>query len=113
MAGRTNHTFKEPCLHGCRRAQRSYPTLKVRKGSGEEIPLVQGKEQWLSFAGGSSVYSCHLLISSPSVRSLPFLSFIEPIFACSLGISNFFEEISSLSHSIVILLAIIKCDGDV
>ena len=30
----------------------------------------------------SSVYSCHLfLISSASVRSMPFLSFIEPIFA--------------------------------
>ena len=30
----------------------------------------------------SSVYSCHLfLISSASVRSIPFLSFIEPIFA--------------------------------
>ena len=26
---------------------------KVRKGSGEEIPLVQGKEQWLSFAGAA------------------------------------------------------------
>ena len=25
--------------------------MKVRKGGGEEIPLVQGKEQWLSFAG--------------------------------------------------------------
>ena len=25
--------------------------MKVRKGSGEEIPLVQGKEQWLPFAG--------------------------------------------------------------
>ena len=24
--------------------------MKVRKGSGEEIPLVQGKEQWLHFA---------------------------------------------------------------
>ena len=34
----------------CRRAYRSYPTLKVRKGGGEEIPLVQGKEQWLRFA---------------------------------------------------------------
>ena len=51
------------------------------------------------------MYSCHLLISSASVRSIPFLSFIEPIFAmkCSLGISNFLEEISSLSHSIVFL----------
>ena len=27
-----------------RRAGRSYSTFKVRKGSGEEIPLVQGKE---------------------------------------------------------------------
>ena len=27
--------------------------MKVRKGSGEEIPLVQGKEQRLSFAGAA------------------------------------------------------------
>ena len=27
--------------------------LKVRKGGGEEIPLVQGKEQWLCFAGAA------------------------------------------------------------
>ena len=34
------------------------------------------------FLYSSSVYSCHLfLISSASVRSLPFRSFIEPIFA--------------------------------
>ena len=25
--------------------------MKARKGGGEEIPLVQGKEQWLSFTG--------------------------------------------------------------
>ena len=39
---------------------------------------------WLrsSFLYSSSVYSCHLfLISSASVRSIPFLSLIEPIFA--------------------------------
>ena len=24
--------------------------MKVRRGGGEEIPLVQGKEQWLCFA---------------------------------------------------------------
>jgi len=42
---------------------------------------------WLSGSGrsflySSSVYSCHLfLISSASVRSILFLSFIEPIFA--------------------------------
>ena len=27
--------------------------MKVRKGSGEEIPLVQGKEQRLRFAGAA------------------------------------------------------------
>ena len=27
-----------------------HPTLKVRKGGGEEIPFVQGKEQQLPFA---------------------------------------------------------------
>ena len=31
----------------------SHITLKVRKGGGEEIPLVQGKEQWLHFAGAA------------------------------------------------------------
>jgi len=37
---------------------------------------------WISFLYSSSVYSCHLfLISSASVRSIPFLSFVEPIFA--------------------------------
>ena len=37
---------------------------------------------WRSFLYSSSLYSCHLfLISSASVRSIPFLSFIEPIFA--------------------------------
>ena len=35
---------------------------------------------WRSFFYSSSVYSCHFfLISSVSVRSIPFLSFIEPI----------------------------------
>ena len=27
--------------------------LKVRKGGGEEISVVQGKEQWLRFAGAA------------------------------------------------------------
>ena len=37
---------------------------------------------WRSFLYSSSVYSCHFfLISSASVRSIPFLSFIEPIIA--------------------------------
>ena len=60
---------------------------------------------WRSFLYSSSVYSCHLfLISSASVRSIPFLSFIEPIFAWNvLLVSTFLEEISSLSHSVVFL----------
>ena len=37
----------------CRRAERSYSTFKVRRGGPDEIPLVQGKEQWLSFAGAA------------------------------------------------------------
>ena len=37
---------------------------------------------WRAFLYSSSVYSCHIfLISSASVRSIPFLSFIEPILA--------------------------------
>ena len=58
-----------------------------------------------SFLYSSSVYSCHFLISSASVRSIPFLSFIVPIFAWKFPfcISNFVKAISSLSHSIVFL----------
>ena len=39
---------KEWWLHGRRRAKRSYFTFKVRRGSCEEITLVQGKEQQLA-----------------------------------------------------------------
>ena len=62
-------------------------------------------ESWRSYLYSSSVYSCHLfLISSASVRSILFLSFTVPIFAWNIfGISNFLEENSSLSHSIVFL----------
>ena len=40
--------------------------MKIRKGSGEEIPLVQGKEQWLHF-GGSAVKR----YPTPKVRETP------------------------------------------
>ena len=68
---------------------------------------------WSSILYSSSVYSCHLfLISSASVRSIPFLSFIEPIFAWNDPlVSNFLEEISSLSHSIVFLFLCTDCWG--
>ena len=42
---------------------------------------------WRSFLYSSSVYSCHLfLISSASIRSIPFLSFIVPIFAWNVSL---------------------------
>ena len=44
---------KEQWLHRHRRAERSYSTFKGRRGSGEEIPLIQGKEQQLRFAGAA------------------------------------------------------------
>ena len=53
VAGRSYPTSKEQWLHGCRRAERSYSTFKVRRGGREEIPLVQGKEQRLRFAGAA------------------------------------------------------------
>ena len=40
-------------LRGRRRAERSYSTSKIRRGSREEIPLVQGKKQLLCFAGAA------------------------------------------------------------
>ena len=61
---------------------------------------------WRSFLYSSSVYSCYLfLISSASVRSRPFLSFIVPIFAWNVPLVSliFLEEISSFSYSIVFL----------
>ena len=58
------------------------------------------------FLYSSSVYSCHLfLISSASVRSIPLLSFIEPIFTWNVLLAPliFLKKISSLSHSIAFL----------
>ena len=52
----------------------------------------------------SSIYSCHFLISSASVRSIVFLSFIMPLcMKCSLDTSNFLKEIFSFSDSVVFL----------
>ena len=45
---------------------------------------------WRSFLCSSSVYSCHLLISSASIRSIPFLSFIKPNFAWDIPLSLIF-----------------------
>ena len=51
-------------------------------GSRWVITLSRLSVSWRSFLYSSSVYSCYLFLISPaSVRPVPFLSFIEPIFA--------------------------------
>ena len=56
---------------------------------------------WRSFLYSSSVYSCHLfLISYASFRSLPFLSFIEPICAWNVPL----VPLIFLKRSLVFLL---------
>ena len=68
------------------------------------IILSWSSGSWRYFLYSSSVYSCYLfLISSASVRSIhvSVLYCAHLSMKCSLGISNFLEEISSLSHSIV------------
>ena len=42
-----------PLLRSGAVAERSYSTFKVRMGGREEIPLIQGKEQRLHFAGAA------------------------------------------------------------
>jgi len=80
-------------------------------GSRWVITPLWSSGSWRSFSSvynsvySSSVYSCHLfLICSASVMSILFLFFCAHLcMKCSLGISNFLEEISNLSHSIVFL----------
>ena len=50
---RRNPMSKERWLSRNRKAERSYSTFKVRRGGHEEIPLFQGKEQQLHFAGAA------------------------------------------------------------
>ena len=48
---------------------------------------------WRSFLYSSSMYACHLfLISSASVRSIPFLSYFMPIFACKIPLVSQFSS---------------------
>ena len=49
----SNPMSREQQLHRPRRAKRSYSMFKVRRGGREEIPLVQGKDQRLRFAGAA------------------------------------------------------------
>ena len=55
------------------------------------------------FLYSSSVYSCHLfLIPSASARSLPFLSFIEPIFAWNIPLVSLIFLKKSLVFSVLL-----------
>ena len=69
---------------------------------------------WRSFLYCSSVYSWHLLISSASIRYIPFCPLSCPsLHEMFPWYSDFLEEISSLSHSIVFLyfFALISEEG--
>ena len=62
---------------------------------------------WSSFMYSSCVYSCHLfLISSASVRSIAFLSFIEPIFAWNVPFVSLIFLKSSLVFPILLFFSI-------
>ena len=62
---------------------------------------------WRSFLHSYSVYSCHLfLISSASVRSIPFLSFIEPIFAWNVPLVSLIYLKRSLVFPILLFSSI-------
>ena len=62
---------------------------------------------WRSFLYSSSVYSCHLcLISSASVRSIIFLSFIVPIFAWNIPLLSLIFLKRSLVFPILLVFSI-------
>ena len=62
---------------------KAHLTSRYRKsGSRWVITPSSLSGSWRSFLYSSSVYSCHLFLTSyVSVRSIPFQSFIEPIFS--------------------------------
>ena len=67
------------------------------------LSRIGGSGWWRSFFCSFSVYSCHLfLIISASVRSLPFLSFIEPIFAWNVPLVSLIFLKTSLVFSILL-----------
>ena len=69
------------------------------------ITLLWWSGSWRSFLYSSSVYSCHLLLIYLFLLGpyhfCPYCAYLCR--KCSLGILNFLEETSSLSHSIVFL----------
>ena len=85
---------------------KAHLTLHARvSGSRWVITPLWLSGSWRNFLYNSSLYSYHLfLISSASVKSIPYVLYCAHLcMKCSLGISDFLEEISSLSHSVVFL----------
>ena len=78
-------------------------------GSRSVITLswLSGSWRFFFFFYSSSVYSYHLcLISSASVRSIPFLSFIEPIFAWKVPLISLIFSKRSLVFPILLFSSI-------
>ena len=76
-------------------------------GSRWVITPSQLSGSWRSFLYSSSVYSCHLfLISSASVRSIPCLSFTEPIFAWNIPLVSLIFLKRSLVFPILLFSSI-------
>ena len=71
--------------------------------SGSRWVITPSWLSWRSFLNSSSVFSCHLLISSTSIRSIPFLSFIGPIFSWNVPLVPLVFLKSSLVFSIFFL----------
>ena len=72
-----------------------------------EIMLLWLSGSWRSFLYSSSVYSCHLfLTSSASVRSIPFLSFIVPTFAWNVPLASLIFLKRSLVFSFLLFSSI-------
>ena len=68
---------------------------------------------WRSFLHSSSVYSYHLfLISSASIRSVPFLSFIEPIFTWNVPLVSLIFLKRSLVFPILLFSSILCTDHE-
>ena len=66
----------------CRHFPKAHLTShSMMSGSRWMITIYWLSGSWRYILCNSSVYSCHILISSASVRSIPFLSFIVPVFA--------------------------------
>ena len=69
--------------------------------------LLKLSGSWRSFLYSSSVYSCHLfLISFPSVRSIPFLSFFVPRFAWNVPLVSLVFLKQSLVFPILLFFSV-------